>query len=148
MCLRKPRCPVQRLRNEAFFKKILADTCPFLWPLVPLFWISGDVSSGFQSHSGLPYSHCGGKCNVRSWDPPLVLHLPTSWQLAHSRSCPHILLQRWGCRDSNSCSQNICEPDALPTELNRDRLENEAFYFTRHSTHVPEFNTNFSIHWV
>ena len=24
----------------------------FLGPLVPLFWISGDVSSGFQSQSG------------------------------------------------------------------------------------------------
>ena len=32
-----------------FFLKFLADTCPFLGPLVPLFWISGDVSSGFQS---------------------------------------------------------------------------------------------------
>ena len=38
----------------------------FLEPLVPLFWISGDVSSGFQSQSGLHYSHCGGKCNVCS----------------------------------------------------------------------------------
>ena len=26
-------------------------------PLIPLFWTSGDVSSGFQSHSGQPYSH-------------------------------------------------------------------------------------------
>ena len=40
--------------------------CPILGPLVPLFWISGDVSSGFQSQSGLPYSHCGGKHNVCS----------------------------------------------------------------------------------
>ena len=55
-------------------------------------------------------------------DPPLVLHLLTSWQPARSQSCPHILLQRWGCWDLNSCSQNICEPDPLPTELNRDRL--------------------------
>ena len=55
-------------------------------------------------------------------DAPLVLHLPTSWQPARSWSCPHILLQRWGCQDSNSCPQNTCEPDALPTELNRDRL--------------------------
>ena len=49
-----------------FFEKFLADTCPFLAPLVPLFWISGDVSSGFQSQSGLPYSHCGGEHNVHS----------------------------------------------------------------------------------
>ena len=48
-----------------FFLKFLADTCPFLGPLVPLFWISGDVSSGFQS-SGLPYSHCRGERKVRS----------------------------------------------------------------------------------
>ena len=26
-------------------------------PLIPLFWTSSDVSSGFQSQSGQPYSH-------------------------------------------------------------------------------------------
>ena len=44
------------------------DICPFLGSLVPLFWISGDVSSGFQSQSGfclIRYS-CGGECNVHS----------------------------------------------------------------------------------
>ena len=51
-----------------FFKKFLVDTCPFLGPLVPLFWISGDVSSGFQSQSGfcLIRYFCGGECNVHS----------------------------------------------------------------------------------
>ena len=46
----------------------MADTCPFLGPLVPLFWISGDVSSGFQSQSGfcLIRYFCGGECNVHS----------------------------------------------------------------------------------
>ena len=36
--------------------------------LVPLFWISGDVSSGFQSQSGfcLIRYFCGGECNVHS----------------------------------------------------------------------------------
>ena len=40
----------------------------FLGPLVPLFWISGDVSSGFQSQSGfcLIRYFCGGRCNVHS----------------------------------------------------------------------------------
>ena len=35
-------------------KFFLSDTftCPILRPLIPLFWISGDVSSGFQSQSG------------------------------------------------------------------------------------------------
>ena len=40
----------------------------FLGPLVPLFWISGDVSPGFQSQSGfcLIRYFCGGECNVHS----------------------------------------------------------------------------------
>ena len=44
------------------------DTCPFLGPLVPLFGISGDVSSRVQSQSGfcLIRYFCGGKCNVHS----------------------------------------------------------------------------------
>ena len=51
-----------------FFKTFLADTCPFLGPLVPLFWISGDVSSGFQSQSEfcLIRYFCRGECNVHS----------------------------------------------------------------------------------
>ena len=40
--------------------------CPILGQLIPLFWISSDISSGFQSQSRLPYLHCGGKCNVCS----------------------------------------------------------------------------------
>ena len=35
-----------------FFFKFLLDTCPFVGPLIPLFWTSGDISSGFQSQSG------------------------------------------------------------------------------------------------
>ena len=37
-------------------------------PLVPLFWISGNISSGFQSQSGfcLIRYFCGGECNVHS----------------------------------------------------------------------------------
>ena len=52
----------------SFFLKFLADICPFLGPLVPLFWISGDVSSGFQSQSGfhLIRYFCRGKCNIHS----------------------------------------------------------------------------------
>ena len=53
-----------------FSKLFLVDTfiCPFWRPLVPLFWISGDVSSGFQSQSGfyLICLFCGGECNVHS----------------------------------------------------------------------------------
>ena len=35
-----------------FFLKFLADTLVLFGPVVRLFWISGDVSSGFQSQSG------------------------------------------------------------------------------------------------
>ena len=31
------------------------DTCPFVGPLIPLFWTSGDVFSGLQSQGGQPY---------------------------------------------------------------------------------------------
>ena len=31
---------------------ILVDICPFLRLLIPLFWTSGDIFSGFQSQSG------------------------------------------------------------------------------------------------
>ena len=47
----------------------LTDTyiCPILGPLVALFWISGDVSSGFQSQSGFCLiCFCEGECNVHS----------------------------------------------------------------------------------
>ena len=46
-----------------FNKKFLEDTCSFMGPLVPLSWISDDVSSGFQK----PYLlFCGGEYNVHS----------------------------------------------------------------------------------
>ena len=35
------------------------DTCPFLGPLISLFWTSGGVSTGFQSQIGQPYWHLG-----------------------------------------------------------------------------------------
>ena len=42
-------------------------TCPIFEPLVPLFWSSGDISSGFQSQSGFCLiNFCRGKCNVHS----------------------------------------------------------------------------------
>ena len=47
---------MQMLRSELtaliFLKVFGGHTCPFLGQLVPLFWISGDVSSGVQSQSG------------------------------------------------------------------------------------------------
>ena len=91
-----------------FFKVFLADTCPFLGPLVPLFWISGDVSSGFQSQSGfcLIRYFFFAEANVMyiPQDSPLVLHLLTSWWPVHSRSLPHMHVQRWDLAWFRTCN--------------------------------------------
>ena len=50
----------------------------FLGPLVPQFWISFDVSSGFQSQSGFCLIHIV-QVNIMyiPWDPPVALHVYT-----------------------------------------------------------------------
>ena len=62
----------------SFFWKLFVGTftCPTLGSWVPLFWISGSVSSGFQSQSGFIHI-CIAEANVMyiPWDPPLVLHI-------------------------------------------------------------------------
>ena len=52
----------------SFFKVFGGHMCPILGTLVPLFWISGDISSGFQSQSGfcIICLFCGDECNVHS----------------------------------------------------------------------------------
>ena len=57
------------LKNKSFSNVLI-------WPLLPLFWISGDVSSGCQRQSGFCLI-CIVEANVKyiPWDPPLVLHI-------------------------------------------------------------------------
>ena len=131
-----------------FFLKFLADTHVLFWratgtPVLDFWWC---LLWGSKPEWVLAYS-LFAEANVMyiSLDPPLVLHLPTSWQPARSRSCPHILLQRWGCRDSNSCSQNICESDAQPTELNWDRQGQ--MYVLTGVLHFAQQETNRSKGW-
>ena len=61
-----------------FLNFFLSDafTCPILEPLVPLFWTSGDIFSGFQSQSGFCLIHIA-EVNVMyiPWDPLLVIHI-------------------------------------------------------------------------
>ena len=38
--------------HNLFSLKFLLETCPFLPPLIPLFWNFGDVSSGFKVRVG------------------------------------------------------------------------------------------------
>ena len=78
---------------------LLVDTyvCPILGALVPLFWIAGDVSSGFQSQSGFCLiCFCGGKC----W-------CYTCWPLDsqhRSQSLPHMHQQRWELAQIQTCN--------------------------------------------
>ena len=56
-----------------------------MWPLIPLFWTSGDIS-GFQSQSGQPYSHLVEACvfltdklvHQANGDVPCVCNSPHS----------------------------------------------------------------------
>ena len=68
---------VQKFVVKFFFVGHICRTCPILGPLVvPLFWISGDMSSEFQSQRGFCLI-CIVEANVLyiPWDPPLVLHI-------------------------------------------------------------------------
>ena len=49
--------PTNNAVQESTKLKFLEDTCPFVVPLIPLFWTSGDIYSGFQGQSGQPYLH-------------------------------------------------------------------------------------------
>ena len=76
---------------EILFSKIFWRTfILFVGPLIPLFWISGGFSSGFQSQSGQSYSHL---VDVYVMYIPsnslLVWHMLTSWWPAWQPSCSH-----------------------------------------------------------
>ena len=105
-----------------FFKSFWRTHVLFWGPWYPCFGFLVTSPLGFKARVGCLIRIAEANVMYVPRDPPLVLHLSTSWGPAHSRSCPHILLQWWGCRDSNLCSQNICEPEALPTELNRNQF--------------------------
>ena len=77
----------------------LPDTCVLFWGYwYPLFWISADVSSEFQSQSGFCLIHvfCGGECNVhflRSFSGTTPADLLAARTAASS--LPHKYQQRW-----------------------------------------------------
>ena len=77
-------------------------------PLMPLFWTSGDVSSGFQDQSGQPYSHLVEAYVLHvPWDSALVLHLLTSADLYHIPAIKHW----WGdpiARQTNALPIELC----------------------------------------
>ena len=96
------------------FFKILLDPSPFVGPLIPLFQISGDVSSEFQSQSGQPYSHFGrGVFDISSLRftygvTPLPMYMATI--VASCLPNMHIAAEV-GCWDFN------CRPPAWQSDL-------------------------------
>ena len=80
-------------RFKLFLKRFWRTHVLFGGPLVPLFQISGDVASGFQSQSGFCLIRFFAEANVMyiPWDPPLVLHMLTSWQsVTSSHACAEV----------------------------------------------------------
>ena len=115
-------CPdVKKVGFFLFFLKFLLDTCPFVGPLIPLFWTSGDVSSGFQSQSGFCLIQtCGGVRNIHSLRfTSGATHLPVyNASIAASR-LPHMRVSaEVGCRDLNR-RPPARQSDALPTRPRR-----------------------------
>ena len=109
--------------NFRSFSFFLSDICPILGPLVSLFWISGDVSSGFQSQSGFCLMCHIAEANVMyiPGDPPLVLHIANLLTVSIVGCWPGSYLaqgyyQQWLQPESNPGSLGS-KPDALPTEL-------------------------------
>ena len=127
LLIETPMCVAKFLILKSFFLKFLADTCPFLGPLVLLFWIFGDVSSGFQSQSGfcLIRYFCGGECNVHSpWftsgatladllavgmQPVTSPHALQRWDLARIRTCNRTDRRRtrYHCASDPAFNSNI-----------------------------------------
>ena len=62
--------------------------------MIPLFWTSGDVPSGFESQSGQPYLHLGGVFFMRctSGATPACRLMAS---MAASHCSPHAIPYRW-----------------------------------------------------
>ena len=76
-----------------FFKKFLADTrVLFGGHWYPCFGFLVTSPLGFKARVGCLIRIAEANVMYVPRDPPLVLHLLTSWRPARSQSCPHILL--------------------------------------------------------
>ena len=109
------------LKSRFLFKTFWRTWVLFVGPLIPLFWTSGDVSSGFQSQSGQPFSHFTWQWNMCNRFPEIHPWCDTCWPLGghHGQSVSSRYL--WGIGGTRnrelSCHRSQCwdQPDALPT---------------------------------
>ena len=62
---------------------------------------------GFKARVGSALFAIFAEANVMyiPQDSPLVLHLPTSWRPACSRSLPHMHVQRWDLAQIRTCNR-------------------------------------------
>ena len=62
---------------------------------------------GFKARVGSALFAIFAEANVMyiPQDSPLVLHLPTSWRPARSRSLPHMHVQRWDLAQFRTCDR-------------------------------------------
>ena len=110
------KCNVHSLRSISsatladlfFFKKFLADTHVLFWGhWYPCFGFLVMSPLGFKARVGSALFAIFAEANVMyiPQDSPLVLHLPTSWQPVHSRSLPHMHVQRWDLARFRMCNR-------------------------------------------
>ena len=87
-----------QLRTFFFFFKVFGGHMSFFgghW--YPCFGFLVTSPLGFKARVGSALFAIFAEANVMyiPQDSPLVLHLPTSWRPACSRSLPHMHVQRW-----------------------------------------------------
>ena len=89
-------------------------------PLIPLYWTFGDISSGFQSHGGQPYSPLAEVyvLHVHGVTPANLLAVSMAAEpLPHT--CKALVVLETGGYHATAHSVRSGRPDALPTELSQ-----------------------------
>ena len=91
-----------------FFLKTFWRTHVLFWGRwYPCFGFLVTSPMGFKARVGSALFAIFAEANVMyiPQDSPLVLHLTTSWQPAHSQSLPHMHVQRWDLARFRTCDR-------------------------------------------
>ena len=91
-----------------FFLKSFWRTHVLFWGhWYPCFGFLVTSPLGFKARVGSALFAIFAEANVMyiPQDSPLVLHLPTSWRPACSRSLPHMHVQRWDLAQIRTCNR-------------------------------------------
>ena len=114
-------------QNKTFYM-FFTDTftCPILEPMVPLFWISGDVSSRFQSL----ICFCEGTGKVHSMRSTSGAtpadHLTTSIAASHFPTCISRGGSWLGFKQAITCTENKCATIVPGNQLKKKNKQNFA----------------------